>query len=946
ACLLKLSDPAFRLNVDADIRAYIEQRGAPSLAPDHREALVIAAKGNFLYVHWLLDEVAQGVRKADDLTTLPVGLHALYHDSLKRLADLNAWPKPSQPLLGRLSVAASEVPMELLGEWTNQQGKVANNLSRIYQFVETSIDGLSYRLYHRSMADFFALPIYDSNGEKKPNPYHTPPRLQHQAISDFYLKRFHGRWQDCDAYGMRHLPWHLQKAGESSRLRQLVLSPDWLQAKLERAIQADSIEDRQLLGRLDLIPGTGLGDGADLSALATLLQRQSLLLSKDLPVERHLPHFWMQQIHNAALELGLRDLSKEAERRLRQSQVTWVRALWKAENESPELERTFLLNRSRIFSVALSPDGKLVAAGNEEGDAKVWDVETGWMLQPFDAEERPFFHGVRLAGSAAGGYQLRRFTESALTVWDLGTHATRSEFTAPDDAILVSATADGQWRVLRTGMTDFVLVDVQGARSWSMNVGDGIPRRRMRAAIDGSRGQAVVSDGWQVWLLKGADASTGVVKELAHFLQPVLALAISDDGRFAAGRSGDHTVIWDLQACDEIWRFPCAAGRGLAFFGNREVVVSDEITLKVWDFITGRLTRVLASHLARIDAVTGTPGSPRLASADAGGTVKVWNLTAASHQATRSMHGEAVLAIAVTSDAKRLVSVHQDGTRCAWDAKTGECVCAWPGARLSMAAFTPDARYAIVSQRMHHFDVWDLETGDKTCELRVGGRQAATSWAVSSDGRRFAVGTHEGYCKAWDVRTGREIVPDVLGVFSRADPSREEEIEMMRGTARDLTIRTRAEVRAVAFTHGDRRLIAVHSDGSAEQWDLKTGTANVLRTDVPCDQIIPLPTGDHAVVFQGVRLYVWGLEDGTKELLGENPSPTVAVAAQVDRQGRYVVCCLADRRMAVWDLRAREVLAHVPFDNTPYCIAVGSDNAVFVGDVVGNIYGLAIEGLG
>jgi hypothetical protein len=208
---LKLSDPTFTTQVDGDIRAYIEQRGISGFRLVDIEALVTAAAGNFLYVHWLLDEVARGVRNADDFTTLPTGLHALYHDSLNRLvqgADPNTWPKRFQPLLGRLSVAAAEVPLEVLGEWTNQQAEVAANLSRIYQFIEPSGGGASYRLYHRSMADFLALAAYDSNGVSYPNLYHTPPLLQHQAIAEFYLGRFQ-RWQDCDNYGLRHFVGHL-----------------------------------------------------------------------------------------------------------------------------------------------------------------------------------------------------------------------------------------------------------------------------------------------------------------------------------------------------------------------------------------------------------------------------------------------------------------------------------------------------------------------------------------------------------------------------------------------------------------------------------------------------------------------------------------------------------------------------------------------------------------
>jgi hypothetical protein len=124
ARLLNLSDPSFSDAVNNDIRAYIKQRAVPGLSLSNIEALVAAAEGNFLYVRILLDEVALGARKIDDFATLPIGIHALYHRSLERLTRAtgpDAWSERFQPLLGRLSVAASEVPEELLGKWTNQQ---------------------------------------------------------------------------------------------------------------------------------------------------------------------------------------------------------------------------------------------------------------------------------------------------------------------------------------------------------------------------------------------------------------------------------------------------------------------------------------------------------------------------------------------------------------------------------------------------------------------------------------------------------------------------------------------------------------------------------------------------------------------------------------------------------------------------------------------------------
>jgi len=221
ARLLNLSARSFSGAVNDDVRAYIEQRAIPSLSPPIIESLVTAAEGNFLYVRILLDEIARGARKVDDFAALPIGLHSLYRTSLDRLTDnlAHTWRTRYQPVLGRLSVAAADIPQELLGEWTAQADQTASTLYEIFQLVESTVgsDGaLKYRLYHRSIADFLALPAYRTNSSTLPNPYHTPPLPQHKAIVDFYRERFAENcfaenWYECDEYGLRHLVGHMAR---------------------------------------------------------------------------------------------------------------------------------------------------------------------------------------------------------------------------------------------------------------------------------------------------------------------------------------------------------------------------------------------------------------------------------------------------------------------------------------------------------------------------------------------------------------------------------------------------------------------------------------------------------------------------------------------------------------------------------------------------------------
>ena len=49
--------------------------------------------------------------------------------------------------------------------------------------------------------------------------------------------------------------------------------------------------------------------------------------------------------------------------------------IWDAENGN--VHKTLLGHESTIYSVAFSPDGKLVATGSDDYTSKLWDAETG-----------------------------------------------------------------------------------------------------------------------------------------------------------------------------------------------------------------------------------------------------------------------------------------------------------------------------------------------------------------------------------------------------------------------------------------------------------------------------------------------------------------------------------------------------------------------------------------
>jgi len=234
--LLDISDPKWAQQNDADVREYVALRMTePGLqakfatlpagvsSNDLVDRIVGQAAGNFLYVEFLLDEIASGFRAPEDVSSLPGMLYGLYRAFLDRVipdmvkyGNAETWINGYQPLLGSLTVAVPAAPERSLPKWLSWDVSVLNpRLDAVGQVTErVPDDGGARRLYHRSLADFLCADQYQGQAGLESNRYFVSPRSQHDRISSYYLDKakrdWSGDWSLADAYGLRQLVPHLK----------------------------------------------------------------------------------------------------------------------------------------------------------------------------------------------------------------------------------------------------------------------------------------------------------------------------------------------------------------------------------------------------------------------------------------------------------------------------------------------------------------------------------------------------------------------------------------------------------------------------------------------------------------------------------------------------------------------------------------------------------------
>ena len=326
-----------------------------------------------------------------------------------------------------------------------------------------------------------------------------------------------------------------------------------------------------------------------------------------------------------------------------------------------------------IRSLAITRDGRDVAAGDIDGEVRVWDTVAGGAPQVLRAAGQPV---TAVAFSTDGNRLLTGGDDGVLRVWDWNAAQTLAAgphgapgLVAGGRLVEFDARPGRVWLPTGAahaldGVADPAKLSISadgrhaaspargiGIRVWDVGRGTGTRTIRVRGRVDAV---AVSPDGR--WIASGESQRLrllrwpgrgGVVLAAAPLTGKntfdAFAVAFSPDGRRIAGAlyNGKRTTIeaWNVPArgskpTGAVFRatIPGGAG-GLAFDrdGGRIVAGMSDGTLRVFD-IDGKSSIVLRGHHGFVsDAASSPTGDEVVSAGEAEGTVRVWELGDAGH---------------------------------------------------------------------------------------------------------------------------------------------------------------------------------------------------------------------------------------------------------------------------------------------------------------------------
>lgn len=497
-----------------------------------------------------------------------------------------------------------------------------------------------------------------------------------------------------------------------------------------------------------------------------------------------------------------------------------------------------------VISVAVSPDGSLLASSSFEGGVRIYDARNGDLLRALGGDG-----GRQVAFAPDGrslvcaGYHMDR----RLQLWDPHTGALLRTLEGHTEIETYAVAYSPNGRLLASAGTDkqILVWELATGRLRHRITCQEFPAIALAFSPDG----ATLASGGGDRSVRLWDVSSGRLRQkLEGHRDWVVSLAFTPNGKSLASGS-----------CD--WAFHRA--RDTLYFGMPDPGCESE--WKLWDAATGALRRTVIVP-GRLLSLAFAPDGGSLACA-VGTEARVYDLARESRGGggrIAARHDGGVTCVAFAPDGRALFSGSHDLTVRRTRLADGRAEWRLPGAweQVNAAALSPDASLLATAGSDQRYAarvrpegtragaaalgpgavrLWDARTGRLLRRLG-GGPEQGMAVAISPDGRRVAAGgagaDGAGVVRVWEAAAGapvwsaRERAAEVLAVAFAPDGS------LLATAGTDGVVRLRSPdtgtvvrslpghgggATSLVFSADGSFLVCGAADGASHLWDPRTG---------------------------------------------------------------------------------------------------------------------------